>query len=110
MSLKLTSGEVREKKKVSSIIVFLAYTAVAILTVFIVCSIVSDNMQIQEYRKQSESLSTEISVVKESNAELQRYLAEDANLDEYIENIAREKFDYALPDERIYYIIPASEE
>ena len=80
----------------------------AVLCVYVAYSIISDNMLIKDYQAQCDSLDSEIQAVEEANAEIDRYLQDDADLDDYIENIAREKFDYAKPDERIFYIVPSA--
>jgi len=87
---------------------FLAYTALAVLAIFIAYSIISDNIKIREYSEQYESLTQQTNSTLEENAQIERYLEDDANLDEYIEDIARDKLDFASPDERIYYIVPSS--
>ncbi len=87
---------------------FLAYTALAVLAIFIAYSIISDNIKIREYSEQYESLTEQTNSTLEENAQIERYLEDDANLDEYIEDIARDKLDFASPDERIYYIVPSS--
>ena len=78
------------------------------LAVFVVFSIVSSNIKINEYQQQYDDLVAQTAAVEDSNDELQRYLDEDADLDEYIENMARDKLDLARPDERVYYIVPDS--
>ena len=88
----------------------LAFTAMAVLCVYVAYSIISDNVQIKEYQRQYDSLSAELQEVEESNAEINRYLEDGADLDSYIENKAREKLDYAKPDEKIFYIVPSAGE
>ena len=46
--------------------------------------------------------------MQDSNAKISRYLEENADMDDYIEDMARDKLDYARPDERVYYVVPDS--
>lgn len=98
----------QDKKPRRSIVSFLAYTAAAVLCVFVAYSIISDNIRINDYQQQLEALDEKLQEVEESNSEISRYLEDGANLDDYIENMAREKLDYAKPDERIFYIVPSA--
>ena len=108
MSLELRSKEVKETGKKRGLVTWLAYAAGVLLAGFVVFSIVTTNMRINEYQAQYETLSDAVSAMNDSNEEIQRYLDEEANLDEYIEKIARDKLDYANPDERVYYVVPAA--
>lgn len=104
----LRSQEAHENKKRHRFVSFLAGTAVVVAAVFVAYRIVDDNIKIREYNEQYQELLEQTNLTLEANAEISRYLDDDANLDEYIEEIAREKLDFANPDERIYYIIPSS--
>ncbi len=108
MSLKLKSEEPHEVKKKHGLVTLCAYSAGALLLGYIVFSIISTNLQINNYQTEYDKITSEIASVKDSNEEIRRYLEEDADLDEYIEKIARDKLDYANPDERVYYIVPSS--
>ncbi len=108
MSLKQKSQEPHEAKKRHRLVSLFAYLAGALLMSFIIFSVVTTNIQINKYQEEYEELTSKTAEVKNSNEEIQRYLEEDANLDEYIERIARDKLDYANPDERVYYIVPSS--
>lgn len=96
-------------KKRSGFVRIAAFSAVIIMGLFVVVSIVSSNMKISEYQKQLDELVAQTQAVEDSNAEISRYLEEDADLSEYIENAARDKLDYARSDERVYYVVPDSE-
>lgn len=108
MSLKLRSDEAYTPRKRSGFVRIAAFSAFIVLAVFVVFSIVSSNIKINEYQQQYDDLVAQTEAVEDSNDELQRYLDEDADLDEYIENMARDKLDLARPDERVYYIVPDS--
>ena len=84
----------------------LAFTAGIMVAVFVVVSIVSTNISISNYEQQYEDLVAQTSAVEDSNDEIRRYLDEDADMDEYIEDMARSKLDFAMPDERVYYVVP----
>lgn len=109
MSFRLVSGEVKEPSKRNGLVRMSAYIAGVILIGFIVFSIISTNMKINESKAQYNELVTQTNNVLEENASIERYLGEDANMDQYIEDIARDKLDFATPDERVYYIVPSSE-
>lgn len=106
MSFKLKSEEIREKNNFGFIRT-LAYIACSILVGFIVFSIVTTNIQIKENKQKYDELLQQTEIVEEKNASIERYLDEDANMDEYIEEIARDKLNFANPDERVYYIVPS---
>ena len=65
--------------------------------------------EVQQMKEQQyEDLVAQTSAVEDSNDEIRRYLDEDADMDEYIEDMARSKLDFAMPDERVYYVVPDS--
>ena len=103
MSLRLRSDEATTPRRKHSILKMLAFTAGIMVAVFVVVSIVSTNISISNYEQQYEDLVAQTSAVEDSNDEIRRYLDEDADMDEYIEDMARSKLDFAKPDERVYY-------
>ncbi len=107
MSFMLKSTEVNEKKN-SSFVKVLVYIAGTILIGFIVFSIITTNIQINENKQRYQQLVDQTDIILEENASIERYLGDDANMDQYIEEMARDKLDYANPDERVYYIVPSS--
>ena len=108
MSFKLISNEAREKRSNRGFIKIFAAIACSILAGFIIFSIISTNIRINESKRQYEELLSQTEIVLENNASISRYLEDNADMDQYIEEIAREKLDYANPDERVYYIVPAA--
>lgn len=108
MSFKLRSGEIRENTSKNGFVKICAYAAGTIIIGFIVFSIINTNMKINESKTRYEELVAQTNAVLEDNASIERYLGEDADMDEYIEEIARDKLDFAAPDERVYYIVPSS--
>lgn len=110
MSFKLRSEEVREKKQKFGLVAFVATIAVIVFCAFTVYKFVTTNLKMNELNEQYAQLVSQTQQVQESNAEISRYLEDGADLDGYIERMAREKLDYAMPDEKIYYIVPYSGE
>ena len=110
MSSKQASGEVCNNQKKHRLFRFLVGAALLVIAVFVVYVLISDMMQIQKDTETYNKLVNQTNAVNEENAQITNYLENDANLKEYIEEIAREKLDYANPDERIYYVVPAANE
>lgn len=108
MSFRLRSEEATMPKRRNGLIRLVAFAAGILLAVFVVVSIVSSNIKINEYESQYNDLVAQTEAVKDSNDEIRRYLDEGADMDEYIEDMARDKLDYARPDERVYYVVPDS--
>lgn len=110
MSSKQMSGEVCNSPKKHRLFRLLVGAALLVVAVFVVYVLISDMMQIQKDTETYNKLVNQTNAVNEENAQITNYLENDANLKEYIEEIAREKLDYANPDERIYYVVPAANE
>lgn len=104
------SGEVCNNPKKHRLFRILVGAALLVIAVFVVYVLISDMMQIQKDTETYNNLVNQTNAVNEENAQITNYLENDANLKEYIEEIAREKLDYANPDERIYYVVPAANE
>ncbi len=109
MSSKLTSGEVCRDPKKHRLFRLLVGAALLVIAVFVVYTLVSDMLQIQKDTETYNKLLEQTNSVNEQNAQITNYLENDENLKEYIEDIAREKLDYANPEERIYYVVPAAD-
>ncbi len=108
MSLKLKSEEVRENKPSGFIKIFVCIAG-TILLGFIVFSIVSSEIEINKNEELYNQLLQQTEAIQEENDSIERYLREGANMDEYVEEIARDKLNFANPDERVYYIVPSGE-
>lgn len=106
MLLRLSSNVARKNVKRHSLVNIIAGAAVLIAAVFVVFTVISNSITIKEQTAKYEELAKQTKDIKEQNAQINGYLNENGNLDEYIENIARDKFDYANPDEKIYYVVP----
>lgn len=107
MSLKQVSAKTSGQNK---IVHLLAGIALCVVAVYVVYSIVNDNIQIRESQKKYNELKAQTEAIEEENNQIQSYLEDNEYLDKYIEDMARDKFDFANSNERIYYVIPASAE
>lgn len=108
MSLRLSSNEARRNVRHHGLISIIAGVACLIAVVYVIYSVVADSITIKEQTAEYNELVKQTEEVKERNAQINDYLNGGGNLDEYIENMARDKFDYANPDERIYYVVPGN--
>lgn len=88
------------KKKISS--KKKIYIAFLIAFVIYSCSIfVKQQEKLNSYSKQKDYLQSELQKTKDKQKDLQE-LKENVNSPEYIEEIARDKLDMYLPNERVY--------
>lgn len=110
MSLKLKSQEAHEKKKRRGFVYILASIAIILFAVFAVCKVVQDQIKIRENTQRYNELTVQTNKINERNEQIKAYLEDENKLNEYIENLARDKLDYANPNERIYYVIPSGEQ
>lgn len=108
MSLRLRSKEARENKKRHGLVRFLAGAAVLVAALYVAYSIISDNIAIKNNMERYEQLVAETNAVKARNEQIDGYLKSNESLDEYIEDIARDKLDFANADERIIYVVPSA--
>ena len=110
MSLKQKSLEAHEKKQHRGFVYFLASVAVILFAVFAVLAVVRDQVAIRENTQKYNELVFQTNEINERNEQIKAYLEDEDKLNEYIENMARDKLDYANPDERIYFVIPSGEQ
>lgn len=80
--------------------------AIVCLIVYSVISVISQQVQIAEIKKESEELSSKITAAKQQNDEYVRLLSADDEA-AYMERIAIERLGYAYPNERRFYIVNA---
>lgn len=110
MSLKLRSQKAREvRRNKHRFVRLLAGAAILVTAVYVVVSIISNKISIHNNMDKYNELVAQTNAVKEDSERISGYLENESNLREYIENIARERLDYANADEKIYYIIPSGE-
>jgi len=107
MSLLRKSEEAHEKKR-HGFVRFLAGAAILVIAVYVMYSIISDNIAIKNDMERYNQLVAETNAIKAKNEQINGYLQNDENLDDYITDIARDKLDYANADERIYYVVPSA--
>lgn len=107
MSLKQGSKKVRERSKRHGLVGLLAFAALVVMVVYVGFTIISDNIQIRSNKQQLEELTAQTNAMKARNEQITGYLENDKNLEAYIEEIARDKLDFANGDEKIFYVIPA---
>ena len=92
--------KVSKKSKKSYYALFLK-GGVALLCIYLVVALVMSQVEIMIKRQQIDSLDSAITRQVAENQELQRLLT-SGDEDEYIERIARDKYGYAGPQERIF--------
>lgn len=102
MPVKVPS-KVKYKKRNKPIFIF---AAVLVFCVCAVYQLVSMQVEIAQKNSEYENLLNQRLQIEEQNDQLERY-GEEENKSEYIEEIARDKFGYARPEERVYYIVPS---
>lgn len=100
------SEKAREKRQ-HGLVRILAFAAIVITSVFVVYTIIYDNIKIREYSQQLDELKAQTNTVNARNEQIAGYLENPNKLAEYIEMIARDKLDFANGDERIFYVVPA---
>lgn len=106
MLSKHGSEKVSEKKR-NGLVRILAFSALVVMIVYVGFSIISNNIQIRNNKQRLEELTEQTNAMKARNEQITGYLENNKNLEAYIEEIARDKLDFANGDERIFYVIPA---
>lgn len=91
----------RPKRRLGHVIAFVALFCLIVYSVF---TIISQQAQIVQLRKQSEELSAKITEQEQKNDEYNRLLSAGDEA-EYMERIAVEQLGYAYPNERRFYIV-----
>lgn len=107
MSLKQQSEKAREKYRRHGLVRFLAFAAVVVAVVFVGYTIIRDKVSIRENEQKLIELKEQTAAMEAKNEQITGYLENDKNLEAYIEQIARDKLDFANGDERIFYVIPS---
>lgn len=107
MLSKPKSEKAHENTKRHGFIRLLAFAAIIVIVVFVGYTIISDNIQIRNNNQRLEELTEQTDAINAKNEQIAGYLENDRNLEEYIEDVARDKLDFANADERIFYVIPA---
>ncbi len=87
------------KKRKYPVILFLLILA---LVIYFVVNLVSTQAKLNAVEQEKASLSEQISRQEEENKKLKETISNE-DKDEYIERIARDEYDYAGENERVYY-------
>ena len=74
---------------------------IAIFLIYFVVTLISQQKTLNQYKSEASTYSEQLETAKETNSELQK-TKENVNSTEYIEEVAREKLDMYLPNERVY--------
>ena len=90
---------IKKKKQRGSIILRIAVFAFA---AFVAGSLLTQQVQIAEKRRQLEDLQQEIRLQEIKNGDLEQALGDGSDQGDYVERIARESLDYAKPNERVF--------
>ena len=87
------------KKKFSSHKIYILFLIIFIL--YASSILIKQQLKLNSYEKQKEFYQAELNDNKDKNKELLT-MKENVNSPEYIEEIARDKLDMYLPNERVY--------
>ena len=74
---------------------------IAIFLIYFVVTLISQQKTLNQYQTETSTYSKQLETAKETNDELTK-TKENVNSPEYIEEVAREKLDMYLPNERVY--------
>lgn len=74
---------------------------IAIFLIYFVVTLVSQQKTLNQYSSEAEIYAKQLENATEENKDLNK-TKEDVNSTEYIEQMAREKLDMYLPNERVY--------
>lgn len=74
---------------------------IAIFLIYFVVKLVSQQKTLNQYSSEAEIYAKQLETATEENKDLNK-TKEDVNSTEYIEQMAREKLDMYLPNERVY--------
>ena len=82
-------------KKIAKIIILI------ILIIYVGLTFINQQKTLNQYQTETSTYSKQLETAKETNDELTK-TKENVNSPEYIEEVAREKLDMYLPNERVY--------
>ncbi len=92
-----------EQKKKRSLASKIATIAVLVFLIYSLYIVISQQAELNEQQKELASIKSQITAAKQENDEYTRLLSgEDEN--EYIRKIAIERYGYAYPNERRFYV------
>lgn len=93
----------RRKKKKSRVLRILFLVVAVGFCVFLGANIVSQQAQIAQLKKETSAISRKITEAEQKKDEYTELLNSDEK--EYMEKVAVEKFGYAYPNERRFYVV-----
>ena len=76
-------------------------TIIFIFMIYFIITVISQQKTLNQYKSEAATYSKQLQFAKENNEELAK-TKENVNSTEYIEEVAREKLDMYLPNERVY--------
>ena len=109
MSLERRSAKAQVIKPKRGIINFFIFAAVLCTGVALAWSTITTNIEVENNAARIAVLSDQITILEDENAQIERYLNNPEALKEYMEQKAREKFNYAYENEVVYYIVPSTD-
>ena len=74
---------------------------IAVFSIYFLVTLVSQQKKIDQYKSEAQTYTVQLQEAQEKNDKLQETKS-SANSTEYIEEVAREKLDMYLPNERVY--------
>ena len=74
---------------------------IAVFAIYFLVTLVSQQKKIDQYKSEAQTYPVHLQEAQEKNDKLQETKS-SANSTEYIEEVAREKLDMYLPNERVY--------
>ena len=101
----MTAAKVKTKKRKHSFMLTVCFIAALIAFSILLISI---NKQISESRAQLAQVQAQHDKIAAENAQLQNEV-DSGNQDDYIERIAREKYGYIKPGDRVYQDVAPGE-
>lgn len=94
---------ISEQKKKKSLASRFATIAILVLLIYGLYLVISQQAELNEQQKELANIKSQITVAKQENDEYTRLLSgEDEN--EYMRKIAIERYGYAYPNERRFYV------
>lgn len=81
--------------------IFLKRVIIAAVAIYVVYTFFVQQKQLNAYKADANRYNEQIAIEKERKAELNK-TKENINSEQYIEEIAREKLDMYLPNEKVY--------
>lgn len=109
MSLKHRSERAQAVKPKNALTTFLIAAAALFIGIAMAWSTITTNIEVENNQVKIDALTAQITDLKDDNAQIERYLNNSDALREYMEQQAREKFNYAYENEIVYYIVPSTD-